>query len=225
MNELPEPDYRVYRDDLDPPQSRRRMALVVAAVVAVVGAGISVGLMIATSSSAEEQRASSNVDLPTLSLPAGCDLLTPGQVSALVPGTPTRLGRGPEAILDSMESACDWANEETDPQDPRVHPAALEVKATAGTDEESALETMKISLPCQGANSRRTVVSGADEACLNHKALGDKDGPADVSTVSARFKTLVVEVSYQHHTWPAWRVDDQSTVIAAALIGRVVQNQ
>ena len=113
----------------------------------------------------------------------------------------------------------------TDPQDPRVQPAALEVKATAGTDEESALETMKVSLPCQGANSRQTVVPGADEACLGHKARGDKDGPADVSTVSARFKTLVVEVSYQRHNWPAWRVDDQSAVTAAALIGRIVQSQ
>jgi hypothetical protein len=225
MSELPEPDYRVYRDDLNPPQSRRRMALVVASVVAVVAAGISVGLLIATSSSAEEQGASSGAELPTLQLPAGCELLTPGQVAALVPGTPTKAGRGPEVILESMESACDWANEKTDPQDPRVSPAALEVKATADIDEESARETMKISLPCQGENSRQTVVAGADEACLDHKALGNKDGPADVSTVSARFKTLVVEVSYQRRSWPAWRVDDQSAVTAAALIGRVVQSQ
>jgi hypothetical protein len=141
-----------------------------------------------------------------------------------VPGTPTKVGRGPEAIFDSMESACGWANEKADPQDPRVQPAALEVKATAGIDEESARETMRISLPCQGQHSR-PVVSGADEACLDHKPWGDKDGPADVSTVSARFKTLVVEVSYQRHNWPAWRVDDQSAVTAAALIGRVVQSQ
>jgi len=215
----------MYRDDdPDPPKSRRRMALVVAAAVAVVAAGISVGLVIATSSSAE-QRPSTSADLPTLDLPAGCELLTPGQVAVLVPGTPTKIGRGPEDILESRESACGWVNEKPDPRDPRVEVAALEVKATAGIDEESARETMKISLPCQSGHSRRVAVSGADEACLDHKPLGDKAGPADVSTVSARFKTLVVEVSYQHHNWPAWRVDDQSTVIAAALIGRVVTSQ
>ena len=214
----------MYRDDPDPPRSRRRMALVVAAAVAVVGAGVSVGLMIATSGSAEDQRPSSTADLPTLELPAGCDLLTPGQVAALVPGTPTKIGRGPEDVLDSRESACGWANEKTDPQDPRVEPAALEVKVTAGIDEDSARQTMKISLPCQSGH-RRVVVSGADDACLDHKPLGDKGGPADVSTVSARFKTLVVEVSYQRHNWPAWRVDDQSAVTAAALIGRVVKSQ
>ncbi len=222
MSELPEPDFRVYRDDPDSPQSWRRTALVVAAVVAVVAAGTSLGLLIAASSSAERAQASSPADLPTLSLSEGCDLLTPGQVAALVPGTPSRLGRGPEVILDSTESACDWVNDKTDAQDPRVQPAALAVKATAGVDEESARETMRISLPCQGAHSQ-TNVAGADEACLGHKAAKGTD--ANVSTVSARFKTLVVEVSYQRHNWPAWRIDDQAAVTAAALLGRVVRGQ
>ena len=139
--------------------------------------------------------ASSPEELPTLSLPAGCDLLTPGQLEALVPGTPTRAGRGPEVVLDATESACDWANTAPDPDDPRVQAASLEVKATAAVDEESARRTLEISLPCQGTHSTKAIVEGADEACLNHKTAG-KDGPADVATVSARYKTLVVEVSY-----------------------------
>jgi hypothetical protein len=223
--ELPEPDYRTDTDDdLDPPRARRRLVLVVIAVVAVVAAGVSLGLLIATSSSADSGAAAGSDELPTLELPAGCDLLTPGQVAVLVPGVPTKLGRGPELVVDSTESACDWANADIDPTDPRVQPAILEVRATAAVDEESARDTMRISRPCQGAHDR-AVVAGADEACLDHKkpAKGQPDG--DVSTVSARFKTLVVEVSYQRHNWPAWRVDDQSEVTAAALFGRIAQGE
>jgi hypothetical protein len=220
------------RDDIpadpDLPRPRRRIALIAVAVVCVVAAGVAVGLLVATRDSGENTVgltiAESPESLPTLSLPAGCDLLTPGQLEALVPGTPTRAGRGPEVVLDATESACEWANKAPDPDDPRVQPASLEVKATASVDEASARQTLEISLPCQGSHSKKTRVEGADEACLNHKAAG-KDGTADVATVSARYKTLVVEVSYERRSWPAWRVDDQSAVTAAALIGRVVQVQ
>jgi len=207
---------------------RRRVALIAAAVVCVVAAGVALGLLIATRDSSGEANgltiAESPEQLPTLSLPAGCDLLTPGQLEALVPGTPTRVGRGPEVVLDATESACGWANKSPDPDDPRVQPAALEVKATAAVDEDSARQTLKTSLPCQGSHSTKAIVEGADEACLNHKSAG-KGGPVDVSTVSARYSTLVVEVSYERRAWPAWRVDDQSAVTAAALIGRVAQVQ
>lgn len=206
------------------PRPRRRIALVAVAVGCVVAAGVALGLLVGTRDSAEETngltiRESPEV-LPTLSLPAGCDLLTPGQLAALVPGKPTRAGRGPEVVLDATESACAWANTAPDPHDPRVQPASLEVKATAAVDEASARRTLQISLPCQGSHSARTTVEGADEACLNHKRAGE-GGPADVATVSARYKTLVVEVSYERRAWPAWRVEDQSAVTAAALIGRV----
>ncbi|HEV7650544.1 MAG TPA: hypothetical protein VGP26_20540 [Actinophytocola sp.] len=214
--------------NLDLPRPRRRVALIVVAVVCVVAAGVALGLLVATPDSGENgvglTIAESPEDLPTVALPAGCDLLTPGQLEVLVPGTPTRAGRGPEVVLDATESACDWANKAPDPDDPRVQPASLEVKATAAVDEESARRTMEISLPCQGTHSTKAIVEGADEACLNHKTA-DKGGPADVATVSARYRTLVVEVSFERRSWPAWRVDDQSAVTAAALIGRVVQVQ
>jgi hypothetical protein len=207
---------------------RRRIALIAVAVVCVIAAGVALGLLAATRDSGGEANGltirESPEELPTLSLPAGCDLLTPGQLAPLVPGKPTRAGRGPEVVLDATESACDWANVAPDPADPRVQPAALEVKATAAVDETSARRTLQISLPCQGSHSAKTTVEGADEACLNHKSDG-KGGPADVATVSARYKTLVVEVSFERRTWPAWRVEDQSAVTAAALIGRVVQVQ
>lgn len=215
-------------DPAGPPRPRRRIALIAVAVVCVVAAGVALGLLIATRDTGDEAAsltiAESPEELPTVALPAGCELLTPGQLEALVPGTPTRLGRGPEVVLDATESACDWANKAPDPGDPRVQPASLEVKATAAVDEASARTTMQISLPCQGPHSTKTIVEGADEACLNHKTAA-KGGPVDVATVSARYRTLVVEVSYERRSWPAWRVDDQSAVTAAALIGRVVQVQ
>jgi hypothetical protein len=208
------------------PQSRRRVALVAAAAVAVIAAGVSLGLAIATTSSASSATQTGDAaDEPALALPAGCDLLTPGQLAALVPGTPSRLGRGPEIVLDSTESACDWANTKTDPHDPRVEPTYLEVRATAAIDEATARSTMRISLPCTGSGSTRTSIPGADEACLGHKPAPESGGPPDVSTVSARYKALVVEVSYQRTAWPRWRVDDQAEVTAAALIGSIVQSQ
>ncbi len=224
MSDHPEP---VYQDDPDPPP-RRRAALVAVAVVCVVVAGVAVGLVTGLPGSADESNDLNVADpagLPSLSLPAGCDLLTPGQVSVLVPGEPTRVGRGPGVVVDSTESACDWSNAQTRPADPREQPAVLEVKATAAVDEDSARSTIKVSLPCTGSHSTRTTVSGADEACLNHKEPGDRHRSADVSVVSARYKTLVVEVSYERPDWPSWRVDDQSEVTAAALISRVVQRQ
>jgi hypothetical protein len=63
-----------------------------------------------------------------------------------------------------------------------------------------------------------------DGACLDHKAVRAV-GSSDVAVVSARYQTLVVEVSYRRPTWPAWRVDDQTSVTAAALIGRIVRSQ
>jgi hypothetical protein len=207
---------------------RRRIALIVVAVVCVVAAGVALGLLVGTPDSGGEANGitirESPEALPTLSLPAGCELLTAGQLEALVPGAPTRAGRGPEVVLGATESACEWVNTAPDPGDPRVQPASLEVKATAAVDEESARRTLQISLPCQGSHSAKAIVEGADDACLNHKNA-DKGGPADVATVSARFKTLVVEVSYERRAWPTWRVEDQSAVTAAALIGRVVQVQ
>jgi len=223
MSELPEHNQRIYPDDdPDPPRARRRLVLVVVAAIAVVAAGVSLGLLITTSDSAGSSAVGSD-ELPTLTLPAGCDLLTPGQLAVLVPGVPTKLGRGPENILGSTESACDWANADSDPNDLRVEPAALEVRATAAVDEDSARDTMRISRPCQGAHGR-AAVPGADETCLGHKKPAKGQPAGEVSTVSARFKTLVVEVSYQRHNWPTWRVDDQTEVTAAALIGLITQD-
>lgn len=209
----------------DPPR-RRRTALIVVAVLGVVAAGVGLGLVI--NSRDDGQDASglvvidpNPIEPPRVELLPGCELLTPGQVGSLVPGTPTKIGRGPGPVLDATESACEWANTETDPNDPRVQPAALEVKATATTDVAAARTTMEISLPCQEAGSRKTTVTGAEEACLAHTT----DGQAEVAVVSARFQTLVVEVSYQRANWPAWRVEDQTAVTAAALIGRVARSQ
>jgi hypothetical protein len=219
-----------YPADLDPPRPRRRFVLIVVAVVCVVVAGVALGLVIGlrdTDSGASGITIAENpTDLPgpLVALPAGCDLLTAGQVAALVPGKPTRVGRGPEVVLDNTESACEWVNKHTDPTDPRVQPALLEVMATATANEAAAREVLQISLPCKGSQSRKANVSGADDACLSHKALSN-GGPMEVATVSARFETLVVEVSYQRRNWPAWRVDDQSKVTAAALIGLIIQNQ
>ncbi|MGH3759910.1 hypothetical protein [Actinophytocola sp.] len=226
MSDLLEPGSPA--DFEDPPRPRRRTALVVVAIVCVIAAGIAVGLVIGTGDDADDvpdvQIAESPVVAPSVSLPPGCELLTPGQVAALVPGEPTKVGRGPEVVVDATESACEWFTTRSDPNDSRVRPAALAVKATAAPDEETARSTLRISLPCQGADSEQTTVSGADEACLNHKASDGQDGRADTATVSARFQTLVVEVSYLRPSWPAWRVDDQTTVTAGALIGRVVQS-
>lgn len=202
------------------PQSRLRVALVTAAVVAVIAAGVSLGLAFATSSSASSATQGGGAD-PVLALPEGCELLTPGQLATLVSGTPVKAGRGPEVVLGVTESGCTWANAKTDSQDPRAQPAYLEAKATAAVDEETARETMRMSLPCRGA---RIAIPGAEEACLHHKPDPSAGGPADVSTVSARYRTLVVEVSYGRDAWPRWRVDDQAEVTAVALIGRIVQN-
>jgi|tagenome__1003787_1003787.scaffolds.fasta_scaffold20463254_2 hypothetical protein len=210
------------------PRPRRRMGLIAVAAVCVIAAGVALGLLVANRDEGGDPNGltigESTEVLPTLSLPAGCDLLTPGQLAPLVPGRPTKLGRGPDVVLDATESACDWVNTASDPRDPGVQPASLEVRATAAVDEESARQTLEISLPCQGSHSTKATVEGADEACLNHKR-GAEGGPADVATVSARYKTLVVEVSYERRAWPAWRVEDQSAVTAAALIGRVVRVQ
>ena len=120
MSELPE-HHRTYTDDdPEPPRARRRLALVVVAAIAVVAAGVSLGLLITTSDSAGSSGVAGSDEPPTLTLPAGCDLLTPGQLAVLVPGVPTKLGRGPETVVGSTESACDWANADTDPDDIRV---------------------------------------------------------------------------------------------------------
>jgi hypothetical protein len=214
-------------DDLEPSRRPRRAALIVVAVCCVIAAGVAVGLLVNRPGSADEgsglEIAESPATPPSIGLPAGCELLTPGQVAALVPGTPTKVGRGPGQVLDSSESACSWSTLDapapTDPATPRVPPAALDVKATAAPDEKSARDTMQISLPCKGSHSERTEVSGADEACLDHTA-----SRGHAAVVSARFDTLVIEVSYQRASWPGWRVDDQSEATAAALIGRVVQS-
>jgi hypothetical protein len=216
-------------DDFDRPRprprSRRRIALIVVAVVCVVTAGVAVGLVIGLRDDASGVGiADTPEELETIALPAGCELLTPGQAGGLVPGDPTRAGRGPEVILGASESACSWANTEIDPSDPRVQPASLEVKATAAVDEDAAKDLMKISLPCLRQQGTEAVVFGADEACLSHKAPA-KGGPADIATVSARYQSLVVEVSYQRANWPEWRVEDQCEVTAAALIGEIVQAQ
>src|ERR1700754_724865 len=98
----------------DPSRLRRRIGLIAVAVVCVVVAGVALGLLIATRDTPDEDPglviAASPEKLPTLALPAGCDLLTPGQLEPLVPGTPTKIGRGPEVVLDASESACGWAN-------------------------------------------------------------------------------------------------------------------
>src|ERR1044072_5074384 len=168
MSELPEHNQRIYPDDdPDPPRARRRLVLAVVAAIAVVAAGVSLGLLITTSDSAGSSAAGSD-ELPTLTLPAGCDLLTPGQLAVLVPGVPTKLGRGPETLLGPTEPACDWANADSDPNDLRVEPAALEVRATAAVDEDSARDTMRISGPSRGAPGR-AALPGADERCLGHK--------------------------------------------------------
>lgn len=224
----PEPEYPTL-DDIEP-KPRWRFALIVAAVCCVVVAGVAIGLVSGTpdsdgdSSGVGVANAERSDELPSLAIPSGCDLLTRGQVSWLVPGEPGRIGRGPDVILNSTESACSWSNTKTDPTDLRVQPAFLEMKATAAVDEDAARGLMEISLPCQRAHSTSATVSGADEACLNHKSL-DKHGPTDVSTVSARYGTLVVEVSYARPNWPDWRVDDQVEVTAASLIGQIVQRQ
>lgn len=210
-------------DDLERP--RRRIALIVVAVVCVVTAGVVVGLVLGPRDDASGVGVADNPEgLSTIALPAGCELLTPGQAGVLVPGEPTRAGWGPQVILDATESACTWANTETDPSDLRVQPASLEVKATAARDEGAAQELMKISLPCLGEQSTETVVFGAEEACLNHKAPV-KGGPPDIATVSARYQSLVVEVSYQRANWPEWRVEDQCEVTAGALIADIVQTR
>ncbi len=199
--------------------------LVVVAVVCVVAAGVALGLVI--NSRGSDQDASglvidpSPTEQPTLELPPGCELLTPGQVISLVPGEPTKVGRGPGPVLDTTESACEWSNVESYPADPRVPPATLEVKATAAADEKGARTALEISKPCGDAGSRKATVTGADEACLVHRT----DGPGEQALVSARFQSLVVEVSYQRSNWPAWRIDDQAAVTAAALIGRVARSQ
>jgi hypothetical protein len=210
-------------DELDRPRPRRRIALIGVAVFCVVTAGVAVGLVIGLrDTDASGVLAQSSEDLSPTTLPAGCELLTSGQATSLVPGRPTRAGRGPEVILDATESACSWVNTETDPTDPRVQPASLEVKATAARDDEAAKELMKISLPCLRQRGAEAAVTGADEACLAHKAPA-KGGPSDIATVSARYQSLVVEVSYQRANWPIWRVEDQCEVTAAALIGEIVQ--
>jgi hypothetical protein len=211
----------------DRPRPRRRVALIGVAVFCVVTAGVAVALVfglrdvdasgVAAADGAEK--------LGTITLPAGCELLTPGQAGALVPGDePTRAGRGPEVIIDATESACSWVNDEIDPTDPRVQPASIEVKAAAAADEDAAKDLMQISLPCMGRQSAKAAVFGAAEACMNHKAPV-KGGPADIATVSARYQSLVVEVSYQRANWPLWRVEDQCEVTAAALISEIVQAQ
>lgn len=213
---------------VEDPSRRRPTTLIVVAVLCVIAAGVALGLVIGSADPSPDTSglriADSTDELPTLDLPPGCELLTPGQVVALVPGEPTTAGRGPGAVLDSTESACDWSNIEVYPADPRVQ-AALQVKATAAVDEKSARSTMESSLPCQGSGSTTITVTGADEACLDHKASERRHGAGDVALVSARYRTLVVEVSYERANWPAWRVDDQSAVTAAALIGRVVRGQ
>jgi hypothetical protein len=210
--------------------SRRRTAMILTAVACVAAAGLAVGLV----STIEPEPADPSADItdsvadPALALPTGCDLLTPFQLSEVVPindpSKLTRIGRGPEPVLDYTESACHWINEKTDPTDPRVQPAAIEVTVTANSDEKAARETLQISLPCQGPDSRKTTVPGAEEACLSHKKPDRKISDDDAATVSARYKTLVVEVSYQRRNWPQWRVEDQSEVTASALIGRIVQS-
>src|ERR1044072_2198097 len=161
MSELPEHNQRIYPDDdPDPPRARRRLVLAVVAAIPVVPAGVSLGLLITTSDSAGSSAAGS-AELPTLTLPAGRDLLAPGQLAVLVPGVPTTLGRGPENILGSTESACDWANADSDPNDLRVEPAALEVRATAAVDEDSARDTMRSSRPGQGADGPAPGPGGA----------------------------------------------------------------
>ena len=230
MSDLRQTGFPDDTDDIDdPPRSRRRTALVVVAIVCVIAAGVAVGLVLGLPDDSAENTpiidiAQEPEQVATLSLPPGCELLTPGQLGGLVPGKPTKAGRGPEVVVDATESACDWALAEADPDDPRAEPAALSVKATAAPDEEAARSTMKISLPCQGSRHKAIEVSGADEGCLDHKAA-KADGSADVTVVSARFQSLVVEVSYRRPTWPAWRVDDQTSVTAAALIGRIVRSQ
>jgi hypothetical protein len=94
---------------------------------------------------------------------------------------------------------------------------------TATVDEDAARSTMRDSLPCKGSHSQSTAVSGADEACLDHKAGDERRGQA--AMVSARYRTLVVEVSYQRSGWPSWRVDEQSAETAAALFGRAVRQE
>ena len=231
MSDLRQTGHPDDTDDMDdPPRSRRRTALVVVAIVCVIAAGVAVGLVLGLPDDPAENTPTIDIaqepeqQVTTLSLPPGCELLTPGQLAVLVPGKPTKAGRGPEVVVDATESACDWALAETDPADPRAEPAALSVKATAAADEEAARTTMKISLPCQGSRHKAIEVSGADEACLDHKAA-KADGSADVTVVSARYQSLVVEVSYRRPIWPAWRVDDQTSVTAAALIGRIVRSQ
>lgn len=220
------PDDPLFEDDFDRPRSRRRIALIAVAVFCVVTAGVAVGLVLGLRDidASGVGIADSSEGLGTVTLPVGCELLTPGQAGALVPGNPTRAGRGPELIIDANESACSWVNDEIDPVDPRVQPASLEVKAFAADDEDAARDLMKISLPCMGRQSTKAVVAGSDEACLNHKAP-IKGGPADIATVSARYQRLVVEVSYQRANWPDWRVEDQCEVTAAALIGEIVRSQ
>jgi hypothetical protein len=214
-------------DDFDRPRPRRRLVLILVAVVCVVTAGVALGLVIGMRDSDKSGVgiAQSPEGLSTIALPAGCDLLTPGQAAVLVPGEPRRAGRGPEVILEASESACTWTNEtKIDPSDPRVQQAFLEVKVAAAVDENAARDLMKISLPCMAQQSTDAVVAGSDEACLSHKAPA-KGGPADIATVSARYQALVVEVSYQRSGWPEWRVDDQVEVTASGLIGEIVQAQ
>lgn len=215
-----------YPDDEDaPPRRRPRAALIVIAVVSVVAAGVALGLVVNSGDSDQDPAGPvidpSATELRALDLPPGCELLTSGQVATLVPGRQKKVGRGPGEVLGATESACEWSNTETQPADPRVPPATLQVTATAAADERSARSTMETSRPCSGANSTTAVVTGADEACLAHEAADS----GEAALVSARFQSLVVEVVYQRSNWPTWRVDDQSAVTAAALIGSVVRSQ
>ncbi|HWM04315.1 MAG TPA: hypothetical protein VNP92_18415 [Actinophytocola sp.] len=205
----------------------RRM-VIVGVVVFLVVAAVAVVAIVGLSDSSAEPGAAEDFDqggLPVLRLPAGCDLLTPGQVSTLVPQQSKKIGRGPELVVDAMESACDWSNS-ADGHDERQTPSvALGVKATSEASEEEARSAFDISLPCNASRGEATNVSGADEACVVHNAFDEEQNPAAGTVVSARFETLVVEVAYRRADWPAWRVADQCAVTAAALIGAVLRDQ
>jgi hypothetical protein len=215
-------------DDVDDTArpSRRQTALIVVVVGLLLAGGVVAAVVIGSSEPAAEPPLIAPLtqgDEPVLTLPPGCQLLTPGQVGALVPGQATTAGRGPELVVDQTESACTWDNATHEQTEPSIQLASLDVTAAAAPNEDAAKTIFRTSLPCHDARGEKVFVSGSDEACILHKSLDREGNPRAVATVSARFQTLVVEVTYQRPDWPVWRIDDQTEVTAAALIGSVVR--
>jgi hypothetical protein len=227
-----------------PPPPRRRTGLIVAIVagcLALAGGVVALVLVLsdkdsedssssgsgnaAASGSSSGKAPKSSATKPVQAPPNACDLLSPPQLAAILPGKIKEpFSREPEHSGEGqVETLCSWTN---DPfaNGQRFPKASLQLRVTATSTEDVTQTVFKTAVQCDNPASARIQVTGADEACRQHTSFDTQTkAPAGATKVGARRGTVVVELNYWNSGLPIEALDNMANSGTAAVLAVIPQ--